>query len=71
MHVLDAFCRFVTGVAPIELIDHHKFEKVRVKSCIFGIKGVLCAYGVSLPHNDKDETWSRKEMFRRAPSFSS
>lgn len=24
---------YVTGVAPIELIDHHKFEKVRFRIC--------------------------------------
>ena len=29
--------RFVTGVSPIELIDHHKFEKVRIWIWFFAV----------------------------------
>ena len=33
--------RFVTGVSPIELIDHHKFEKVRIWIWVFAVSLVL------------------------------
>ncbi len=33
--------RFVTGVSPIELIDHHKFEKVRIWIWVFAVSMVL------------------------------
>ncbi len=33
--------RFVTGVSPIELIDHHKFEKVRIWIWGFAVSLVL------------------------------